>query len=682
MRFLHVMLALLVACHCSLPTSAAERVELDALLKQPIINAELPLAQVQRFCESRVPRMPQITSKADWEQTARVLRGDILEQVVFRGAAAKWRKAKTRVEWLGDIPGGPGYRIKKLRYEAVPGLWIPALLYVPDQLRGPTPVVLNVNGHERGKGKAADYKQLRCINQAKRGMLALNPEWLGMGQLNSPEYGHYRMNQLDLCGTSGLAPFYLAMSRGLDVLLSLEHADPARVAVAGLSGGGWQTIMISALDTRVTACNPVAGYSSFLTRIRNLSDLGDSEQTPCDLATLADYTHLTAMLAPRPALLTFNVKDNCCFASAHALPPLLDAARPIYQLYGRKDHLQFHVNHDPGTHNFEQDNRQALYRLFRIHGFQKRAQFDAKEIPSKAELKSYEELLVDVPQPNASFQSLAARLSADLPRQDTLPTAAQAKAWQQRQRTALRKLIRAPKYTCRATPTRQTTAGNLTVKHWRLEIGEAERAADWTVPALELTPAEPKGTVILIGDQGRAALGQQVQQAITQHLRVIAVDPFYFGESHISKRDFLFALLVTTVGQRPLGIQAEQLGAVARWVVVTHPGTKLGIWAVGPRTSTLGLTAAALESQAISSVRLHDALGSLQEVIERQMAMNTTPELFCFGLLRDFDIRQIAALIAPRPLRFESASERVKQELQPLEPLYRQLGGALRLTAN
>ena len=32
---------------------------------------------------------------------------------------------------------------------------------------------------------------------------------------------------------------------------------------------------------------------------QHFKDLGDSEQTPCDLATLVDYTHLTAMRAPR-----------------------------------------------------------------------------------------------------------------------------------------------------------------------------------------------------------------------------------------------------------------------------------------------------------------------------------------------------------------------------------------------
>ena len=129
-------------------------------------------------------------------------------------------------------------------------------------LTGKVPVILNVNGHTP-LGKQYPPKQIRCINQAKRGMLALNVEWVGMGQLMGPGFDHARMNQLDLCGTSGLAPFYLDMKRGLDVLLSLDHADPNRVAVTGLSGGGWQTIFISSLDTRVTLANPVAGYSSY-----------------------------------------------------------------------------------------------------------------------------------------------------------------------------------------------------------------------------------------------------------------------------------------------------------------------------------------------------------------------------------------------------------------------------------
>ena len=142
--------------------------------------------------------------------------------------------------------------------------------------------------------------------------------------------------------------------------------------MAGLSGGGWQTILFSSLDRRVTLSNPVAGYSSYKTRVQYFSDLGDSEQTPTDLAMTADYAHLTAMRAPRPTLLTYNAKDDCCFASAHALPPLLDAARPIFELAGVASRLRSHVNEDPGTHNFERENREQFYKMLGRSLFRRR----------------------------------------------------------------------------------------------------------------------------------------------------------------------------------------------------------------------------------------------------------------------------------------------------------------------
>ena len=200
-----------------------------------------------------------------------------------------------------------------------------AVLYEPDKLEERS-VSLTSTGMKTARWSST---RICCINMAKRGMIVLNVEWLGMGQLRSAGYRHGVMNQLDLCGSSGLAPFFLSMSRGLDILLANEHADPKRVVVSGLSGGGWQTIVISSLDTRVTLSNPVAGYSSFLTRIDHFKDLGDSEQTPTDLAMYADYTHLTAMLAPRPTLLTYNSKDECCFESGYVLEPLRGAGGAI-----------------------------------------------------------------------------------------------------------------------------------------------------------------------------------------------------------------------------------------------------------------------------------------------------------------------------------------------------------------
>ena len=643
-------------------THADDHKAIESLLKFPLIDPLVPQAQVEAFCEARVPKVPKVDSLAEWKRLADRWRADMFEKVIFRGAAAGWRKMPQSVEWLGEIEGGPGYKIKKLRYQILPGLWVPALLYEPLELSGAVPVVMNVNGHDRPDGKAAKYKQMRCINQAKRGMIALNVEWLGMGQLNTEGFGHYRMNQLDLCGTGGIAPFYLTMERGLDILLNHDHADPERVAVAGLSGGGWQTIFISSLDTRVTLTNPVAGYSSFITRIHNHSDLGDSEQTPCDMATVADYSHLTAMMAPRATLLTFNVADNCCFASGHALQPLIDAAEPAFRLYDQIDRLDSHVNHVPGNHNFEKDNREAFYRMLGKHFYAGHASFNAEEIASDDELKTREELFVPLPADNADFNTLAMDLMKDLPR-DRLPEKKDSK-WLASSREKLATIISAHEYEMKANELPAIEIGEVTGKVWKLGVGK-----EWTVPAVELTKGTktPKTTSIVVADGGRASTTETVQQLLDTGHRVLAVDPFYIGESKIPQRDFLFALLVTAVGERPVGIQASQLAAIARWSRQQHPDAELQIVADGERLSLAALLATALETKAIDRVELRGSLATLKEVVEENYGINQKPEFFCFGLLEAFDIRELVAMAGAHKVENVDPSERMLAELAPLK---------------
>jgi hypothetical protein len=646
------MMPVVVIAFWSVSMCAVGEPDLAGLLGRQIIGPERTLAEVQEYCERRVPPVPMVQTAEQWERIAEGMRSDVLERVVFRGEAARWRDAQTKVDWLETIQGGPGYRIKKLRYEALPGLWIPALLYEPEMLVGKLSVALAVNGHD-GRGKALPYKQIRCINMAKRGMLVLNPEWLGMGQLSGDGYRHGRMNQLDLCGTSGLAPFYLAMSRGLDVLLAHEHADPERVAVSGLSGGGWQTIIISSLDTRVKLANPVAGYSSFRTRVRHWSDLGDSEQTPCDLATVADYAQLTALMAPRPTLLTYNVKDDCCFASDHALPPLVDAARPIFRLCGKELFLRWHSNHRPGTHNFERENREAFYRMLGDFFFAGDASFSSHEIPSDDEVKTKQQLDVELPPDNANFHTLAAALAKRLPRDRDVPAAVLAGApeaadWRRDNRAKLRELVRVKNYEVRAEMTDTAEMDGTKVTFWRLVLGN-----DWTVPAVELARGEPSGTAILIADAGRSSVAVETAQLLADGMRVLAVDPFYFGESKITQKDYLFALLVSTVGDRSLGIQASELAAIARWSASSGKTGPATIVAVGPRTSTVALVAAGIEERAIRGVRLRGSFASLKEVIDKNWSVEQAPEMFCFGLLESFDVPQLMALVAPRPVTVE-----------------------------
>ena len=56
-------------------------------------------------------------------------------------------------------------------------------------------------------------------------------------------------------------------------------------------------------------------------------------------------------------------------------------------------------------------------------------------------------------------------------------------------------------------------------------------------------------------------------------------------------------------------------------------------------------------------------MASLKEVIEQNATVEQKPELFCFGLLEWFDVKHLAALVAPRRLTIRAASARAQAEL-------------------
>ncbi|MFO0803582.1 MAG: hypothetical protein U0791_10755 [Gemmataceae bacterium] len=645
--------ALLMA---AFPVRADDEADLKKLLATPILNQRQTLLEVQEYLDAKVPRLPEASTAEAWEKETARLQKEVLEKVVFRGEAAKWKDAKCEVVYSEGF-AGEGYTVKKLRFEIIPGFWVPALLYVPVKLESKAPVMLAVNGHDRA-GKAADYKQLRCINLAKRGVIVLNVEWLGMGQLNVPGNPHGAMDQLNLCGTSGLSLFYLNMTRGLDILLGHPNADPKRVAVSGLSGGGWQTITISGLDPRVTLSNPVAGYSSFRTRIQHFKDLGDSEQTPCDLATLVDYTHLTAMRAPRPTLLTFNAKDNCCFESGYALPPLERGSLPFFKLFGKEANLRTHVNHVPGDHNFGQENREALYTMIGDHFFPEAKNWSSKEIECKAELKSPAQLNVELPKDSLTINAVALKLAEALPRVPFPVGHEKDDKWIAGRRKTLTELMRLP----RVAPAEATRLKDRSA--WTLKVGAL------TVPVMQFQPtADLKGTTIVIADGGRAAAADRIQQLQKEGRRVLVADLYYFGEMHPASHDWLWTLMFATVGDRALGIQAAQLNAIAKWAK-----GDVKVVAIGPRTSTIALLAAAADEETIGALELHDPLGSFKEILEENRVVAKMPELFCFGLLEQFDTAHLAALVAPRPVNVKKPSHRVKKEWAGLATRYKSLG--------
>src|SRR5688572_112048 len=366
MKFRTTSLALLLLAS---PLAVAQTTprQIARILEVPLQTPDVVAFQLRQYLMKRAPKLPTLSTAQQWTLESKRLRKDLLEKVIFHGWPREWVEAPLRWENLGTEETPFGYRLRKIRYEIIPGFQSVAILYEPSQLRGKVPAILNVNGHVGPPGKAIEYKQKRCINYARRGMIALNLEWFSYGELARPGNEHWFGAHLDLVGVHELGLFYLAMRKGLDLLAELPNADPARLGVTGLSGGGWQTIVLSALDERVSVSVPVAGYSSLTSRIERPGDIGDVEQNATDLLVDSDYSHLTAMRAPRPTLLIYNAEDDCCFRAPLVKPHIFDAVKPFYRLHGREDAFAWHENKDPADHNYQLDNRIQSYRFFARH---------------------------------------------------------------------------------------------------------------------------------------------------------------------------------------------------------------------------------------------------------------------------------------------------------------------------
>lgn len=95
------------------------------------------------------------------------------------------------------------------------------------------------------------------------------------------------------------------------------------IAMVGLSGGGWTTVLAAALDPRIRHSFPVAGsaptYTSAVACARspNRLCLGDFEQRHAPLYRVASYLELYVLGSwgrGRSQLAVYNVYDPCCFA--------------------------------------------------------------------------------------------------------------------------------------------------------------------------------------------------------------------------------------------------------------------------------------------------------------------------------------------------------------------------------
>jgi dienelactone hydrolase len=514
-------------------------------------------------------------------------------------------------------------------------------------------------------GKAAEYEQKRCINFAKQGILALSLEWLSCGELGQPgmngDSAHWFAAELDLVGANAVGLFYLAMRRGLDYLYEHANVDRARIGMTGLSGGGWQTITLSSLDTRVSAAVPVAGFASLVSELDRAVYGDDIEQIPTDFFAGTDYPHLVAMRAPRPTLMTFNAEDDCCFRAPIVKPYVFDQVLPFFALFGKPANLKWHENRDPGTHNYQLNNRLQAYQFFA-------EQFGLpavpEEIPADADIKSYKELAVGLPKDNLTILGLAKQLAAGIER-PTVPSEANAKSeWVRSEREKLRELVRyQPTSLKHPWAAANTKDKGVETRSFRFELSNGLSATGVWVKAIA-TPESAPATVIL-NDEGKGSAAAEVSERVNRGEQVLALDLLFTGDASpedawAKDKPQYLAQLMTTMGDRPLGVEVSQLIAITQWLQKTGHTSNIRLECSGMRNQVRALIASALEPALYSEVVVHQGIRGLSYLLDAPILFDRAPDLFCLDLYKEFDLDRLAALVEPTRLTQETYLEASK----------------------
>ena len=127
--------------------------------------------------------------------------------------------------------------------------------------------------------------------------------------LNMPSGDHSRFSSYAYPLTAFMTPIADSLN------YTLVNNTYSEITMTGLSGGGWSTVLYSAMDTRITKSFPVAGsWPKYLRYASgNVNSIGDYEQTLPGLT--ASYLDLYTMASDngRTQHQIFNDQDPCCF---------------------------------------------------------------------------------------------------------------------------------------------------------------------------------------------------------------------------------------------------------------------------------------------------------------------------------------------------------------------------------
>ncbi|MBX2843848.1 MAG: acetylxylan esterase [Flammeovirgaceae bacterium] len=294
--------------------------------------------------------MQTIENKEDWEKRAEVIRQGILDGVGLKQITYDKTLKTIRHSWRKH----KGYSVENIAFESLPGVFVTGALYKPLEIKKNIPVILSTHGHWSKEGDYGRFRkdaQTRFANFAKMGTMVLAIDMVGYGETREIGWEHKHKEALKLQIWNCL--------RAVDFLLKEEFADPERVAVTGASGGGTQTILLAALDKRITVSVPTVMVSAhFFGGCVCESGMpihkSENHQT--------NNVEIAATFAPKPQLLISD-GDDWTKNNPEVEYPFLQY---IYGLYGKKELVE-NVHLPEEKHDYGTSKRQAAYKFLAKH---------------------------------------------------------------------------------------------------------------------------------------------------------------------------------------------------------------------------------------------------------------------------------------------------------------------------
>jgi dienelactone hydrolase len=284
--------------------------------------------------------------------------------------------------------------VENLHFQASPGLYVTANLYLPKGLKKPAPAILYVCGHSQQITNNLSFGNKTGYQHhgewfARNGYVCLVIDTLQLGEIPGLHHGTHHLG-LWWWNARGYTPAGVEAwfgIRALDYLGSRPEVDGERIGITGRSGGGSYSWTIAALDDRVKVAAPVAGITDLQNQV--VDGVVDGH---CDCMFFVntyrwDFPQVAALIAPRPLLIGNSDKDK--IFPLDGVVRLHEKTRKIYALYGATDKLGLLITEGP--HLDTQDLQVPVFRWFNrfLKGDEAHVEMAAKKLLEREQLKVF-----------------------------------------------------------------------------------------------------------------------------------------------------------------------------------------------------------------------------------------------------------------------------------------------------